>query len=232
MANKCIECSTQKELEECCGGGDIAVVRQGIFTAYGSNQVTAYGSSQVTACGSNQVTAYDSSQVKACGSSQVTAYGYVAITQHGMDAKITKGKHCKLIKVPPIVSLEDYLERYPIEEAENTIILYKAVNENMTSLCSRTPITYPESGIVKSDKIDPPDKGSCAEGLHFAHFDWAVSFGQGYGKFVILKARIPKKSIVVSPDCDGKIRTNEAEIIEVIKDWQHYNPIPSKKVVL
>jgi hypothetical protein len=78
-----VEVTTQAELEKACTAGDIAIVREGVFTAYGSSQVTAYGSSQVTAYGSSQVTAYGSSQVTACDSSQVTAYGSSQVTAYG-----------------------------------------------------------------------------------------------------------------------------------------------------
>jgi hypothetical protein len=238
--NQFIECKTQKDLEKCCKNGDIAIVREGEFTACGSSQVRAYGSSQVRACGSSQVRAYDSSQVtaydssqvraydssqvRACGSSQVTAYGYVAVTQHGNDTRIKVTKTCALIKVPPTKGLTDYLNRYPIEKSATKVILYKAVQPDLQSFYS-TKIQYPESGMVELEgKIDPPENGSCAHGLHFSHFDWAVGFGQGFGKFVILKAEINKKAIIVSPDCDGKVRCSKAKIIEVIRDWQHYQP--------
>jgi len=223
-----IECKTQKDLEKCCKAGNIAVVRKGIFTAYGSSQVTAYDSSQVTAYGSSQVRAYGSSQVTAYDSSQVTAYGYVAITQQSDAAKIKKSRHCKLIQVPPISDIDDYCERYPVEKDGSNLIPYKAVSPKLKSLCSTTPIKYPKKGVIKNDKLDPPEAGSCANGLHFSHFDWAVKFGLQYGDFVILRARVAKDTIVVSPDCDGKIRTDEAEILEVITDWQHYNPFEGK----
>jgi hypothetical protein len=193
-------------------------------TAYGSAQVTAYGSAQVTAYGSAQVTAYDSAQVRASGSAQVTAYGYVAITQHADTCRITSTRTCQIIKVPAIKDIEDYLSRYPIQQEGDSVILYKAVNPSLKSLHSNTPITYPKKGVIEQEEISPPEDGCCAKGLHFAHFDWAVSFGQQYSDFVLLKARIPKDKIVVSPDCDGKVRTSYAEIIEVIKDWQHYKP--------
>ena len=259
-----IECKTQQELENCCKNGDIAIVREGKFTAYGSSQVTACDSSQVTAYDSSQVTAYDSSQVRACdssqvrayGSSQVTAYGssqvracgssqvraygssqvtaydssqvracgYVAVTQQDPSAKIKVSKTCILIKVPPMDGLTDYLNRFPIEKSATKVILYKAVQPDLQSFYPQK-VQYPESGTVKLEgEIDPPESGSCAHGLHFSHFDWAVEFGEGEGNFVILKAEIAKKDIVVSPDCDGKVRCSKAKIIEVIKDWQHYQP--------
>jgi len=220
-----VEIKTQKDFDKCVKDGNIAVVREGIWTAYDSAQVMAYCSAQVRAYGSAQVTAYDSAQVMAYGSAQVRAYGYIAITQYGDGCKIKRTRTCRLIKVPPVQGIRDYLTRYPIEQQGDSVILYKAVTPTLESLCSNTPITYPEKGVVGQKEIDPPEKGSCAVGLHFAHFDWAVNFGLQYSEFVILKARIPKDKIVVSPDCDGKIRTSYAEILEVIKDWQHYNPL-------
>jgi hypothetical protein len=71
---KLIEVSTQEQFDAAVNDKNIAVVRTGVWVAYGYSQVTACGSSQVTACDSSQVTAYDYSQVTAYDSSQVTAY--------------------------------------------------------------------------------------------------------------------------------------------------------------
>ena len=246
--NNLVEVKTQDEFEQCGRDGDIAFVRAGIWTACGSSQVTAcgssqvtaYNSSQVTACDSSQVRAYDSSQVRACdssqvrayGSSQVTAcgsshvraYGYVAITKQSKDAKIVKGKNCSLIVVPPVSSVGDFLCRYPIKATKKYAELYKAVKPDLTSInSSYGAIKYPESGTVELKDPAPSSDGSCANGLHFAFFDWAVKFGLGSdAEFVILKAKIPLDHIIVAPDCDGKVRTDRAEIVEVITDWQHY----------
>jgi hypothetical protein len=123
----------------------------------------------------------------------------------------------------------DYLERFPITKDQDSLVLYKAVGKNLSSLCSSTPIKYPKTGIITNEKLDPPSDGSCANGLHFSHLDWAINFGQHYSEFVLLKARIPIKhpetgedNIIVAPDCDGKIRTAYAEILEVIEDWRSY----------
>jgi hypothetical protein len=226
-----IECKTQQEVDECCKKGNIAIVRSGFFIAYDSSQVTAldssqvtaYDSSQVTAYGSSQVRALDSSQVRALDSSQVTAYGYVAITQHSNCAIIKADRNCVLLKVPDINSINDYCERYPIEQDGDYIYLYKAVGSSMKSFYDNKT-EYPESGIIKISKLAPKEAGSCAEGLHFSYYDWAINFGLQHNDFIILKARIKKDRIVVSPDCDGKVRTDEAEIVEVIDDWRNYKP--------
>ena len=191
--------------------------------AYDSSQVAAYGISQVRAYGSSQVRAYGSSQVTACDSSQVTAYGYVAVTQQSNFAIIYVGKNCTLLKVPNIDGISDYCERYPVKQDGDYIYLYKATKPDRISFYDNKT-QYPESGIIKTDKLAPKEAGSCAKGLHFSHYDWAVNFGLQHDDFIILKARIKKDRIVVSPDCNGKVRTDEAEIVEVIKDWQHYKP--------
>jgi hypothetical protein len=191
--------------------------------AYDSSQVRAYGSSQVRAYDSSQVRAYDSSQVIAYDSSQVRACGYVAVTQQSNFAIIYVGKNCTLLKVPNIDGISDYCERYPVKQDGDYIYLYKATKPDRISFYDNKT-QYPESGIIKTDKLAPKEAGSCAKGLHFSHYDWAVNFGLQHDDFIILKARIKKDRIVVSPDCNGKIRTDEAEIVEVIKDWQHYKP--------
>jgi hypothetical protein len=235
--NNYIECKTQQELEVCCKNYDIAIVRNGIFTARENSQVTAWGNSQVTARGNSQVTARENSQVtaynysmvRACDYSVVKASGYNALTQNGDNAKITKSKNCTLIKVPDkVTSLKEYMDFYPCKVTDTAIYLYKAVKKDLKAFYDGVT-QYPVKGKISTDVLSPSSSGSCAKGLHFSHFDWAVNLGQSSGKFVILKARIPKinpqtkkENIVVSEDCDGKLRCQYAEIVEVIKDWQHY----------
>ena len=199
-----VEVKTQKQFDKCIKGGDIAVVRGGVWEAYGNSTVTAYGNSTVT------------------------AYGQVCIRKFGGKI-IMSTKSCVIIEPIKIKGLDDFLSLYPAEKKGKSIYLFKAVNVDMVS--SRN-MEYPKKGVVTNDKLDPPEYGSCANGLHFAHFDWAVRYGMGeWDKFKILKARIPitnpktkKDNIVVASDCDGKLRCQYAEIVEVIDDWQHYNP--------
>jgi phage gp45-like len=277
--NQYVECKTQQELDVCCKNHDIAIVRQGIFTAWENSQVTAWGNSQVTAWGNSQVTAWGNSQVTARGNSQVTAWensqvtawensqvtargnsqvtawensqvtaynysqiracdysivhakGYNALTQNSEQTTITKTKNCTLIKTDKVDSIESFIKYYPVESTRYSVILYKAVKPDLTSFYTNK-IEYPQKGKIENDILDDASEGSCANGLHFSHFDWAVRFGQDKQEpFVILKARIPKihpktklPNIVVSSDCDGKLRCKMAETLEVITDWQHYKP--------
>jgi hypothetical protein len=246
--NNYVECKTQSELDVCCINHDIAIVRNGIFTARGNSQVTARGNSQVTAWGNSQVTAWGNSQVTARENSQVTACnyamvracdysvvkanGYNALTKNGDNAKITMTNNCTLIKTPDKVdSLEAYINFYPCKTTNTAIYLYKAVRVDLKAFYDGIT-QYPIKGKISTNELSPKSAGSCAKGLHFSHFDWSVNFGLTKNcKFAVLKARIPKinpqtkkNNIVVSDDCDGKLRCQYAEIVEVITDWQHYKP--------
>ena len=101
-----VEVKTQAELEKVCKDGDIAVVRAGVFYAYGSSQVTA------------------------CDSSQVRATPQVPVTIHGKDAKVKGGVQIKY-KGPKTAA--QWLKNYGVKPVKGIAILYKIVRDDFKS---------------------------------------------------------------------------------------------------
>src|SRR3990167_7246932 len=113
---------------------DIFVSGSSTVTAYDSSTVTAYGSSTVRASGSSTVTAYDSSTVTASGSSTVTAYGATVLVVNPESAVsyTMPSKAAQIItrNAPPLITNEEWLDRWGIKANRGKVILYKRVSEN------------------------------------------------------------------------------------------------------
>jgi len=194
-----IEVKTQAELEKACADGNIAVVRAGVFTAYGSSQVTAYGSSQVTACGSSQVTACGSSQVTACDSSQVTASKQVAVTVTGK-AKVTGGVQIKY-KGPR--TAKHWLANYGVVPEKGVAILYKIVRADWKS---QHGTSYEPGTMPKADDWDG-GTAECGGGLHFCPIPcMCYQFDAEGKKFVACPVKVSEIVVHKDPNYPTKIK--------------------------
>ena len=78
-----VDCDTQADLEAAVKNGNMAIVRSGIFSAYGLATVSAYDLATVSAYGSATVSAYDSATVHAYGLATVSAYGSATVSAYG-----------------------------------------------------------------------------------------------------------------------------------------------------
>lgn len=100
-----VKVTSQQQLEDVCEAGDIAIVRQGSFTAFGSSQIRAYGSSHVTA--SKQV----------------------AVTITGKP-KVTGGVQ---IKYKGPTTTKQWLDNYDVKAVNGVVTLYKIVRDDFKS---------------------------------------------------------------------------------------------------
>jgi hypothetical protein len=196
-----IQVTTQAELEQVCKGGNIAIVRAGSFTAYGSSQVTACDSSQVRACDSSQVTACDSSRVTACDSSQVRAYGssqvracdssrvkaskFVAVTVHNPSVKVVGGKVI-VIRIPRTTT--QWCAFYGLTVKSGVVTLFKAVDKDFRA--NHNGFDYTPGTIPVAPDWDC-GKTECGGGLHFSPRPFmALKFNNAATKFVACPVKI------------------------------------------
>ena len=196
-----VECSTQTEVNVACKAGNIAIVRAGIFSAYGSSQVTAYDSSQVRAYDSSQVAAYDSSQVRAYrssqvaayGSSQVTAYGssqvkatdYVAVTCHGDAVKVSGGHIIKIISPKTVIQ---WCAFHGLEIKDGVVVLFKGLTSQYKA--NHNVFDYTPGTIPIAPDWDCGQQ-ECGGGLHFSPYPVAtLQFNSDAKKFVACPVRV------------------------------------------
>ncbi len=155
---------------------DSATVR-----AYSSATVEAYSSATVRASGSATVQAYDSATVQAYDSATVQAYGsatvqaydlatvraskYVAIHLHGARATVTGGVLIDLTTLDRN-DPRTWCEMSGVDiNTDDTVTLYKAVDDNFQAGHSYTVTTYAPGTTVTA--VDWRDDHTCGGGLHF-----------------------------------------------------------------
>ena len=54
-----------------------------------------------------------------------------------------------------------------------------------------------------------------------AHKNWAVLFGKNWEDMALLECETDAKDVIVSAECDGKVRTSKARIIREVprSEW-------------
>ena len=181
-----IECKTQADLDK-VKPGDIAIVRNGYFVAWGSSHVVARGSSHVVAWGSSHVVAWGSSHVEAWGSSHVEAWEsshveawesshvvawgsshveaskYVAVHKPEQSKATISGGVIIEVKEPR--TAKEWCDCYGVEVKRGIVTLYKALNADLAA---------PHNGfkykVGSKPKAPDWDGGrlECGGGLHFS----------------------------------------------------------------
>ena len=206
-----------------CGSSNVTACDSSNVTAYGSSNVTAYGSSNVTAYGSSNVTAYGSSNVTACGSSNVTACGSSNVTACGNCQVLKKNDNCKIqvsgnariVHLPKTV--DEFIDYYGIKHADSKATLYKAVHKSEKGYFSNynRDFTYNIGETIKEECSSDVDK-DCATGIHVAHLDWALRFGESFDDLAILEVTTDIDKIVVPKNSNGKVRTSEVYVVREV----------------
>ena len=62
---------------------------------------------------------------------------------------------------------------------------------------------------------------SCSYGIHLAHKNWALLFGKSWSDMAIIECETDIKNIVVSTDCDGKLRTSKIKVIRELPESEY-----------
>jgi len=143
----------------------------------------------------------------------------VVIKTKVKDFKIQKENKAHIIYVESFYenpTFELYKKKYPIEVKGKKTILYKAVMVKDGKYFSNYDEGFEyEVGKTYTEAIDKSNKCSCSSGLHLSHLRWAERFSKTWKNKAILKCETDIKNIVVSKDCDGKIRTSKLKVLEV-----------------
>ena len=161
---------------------------------------------------------------------KIVAKGLNVIRQIGdkkLDIEISKS--VKLIKVTETIEkspdFKMYQKLYPTDVKNGKVILYKSVHKVDGKYLSdysgaEGKLEY-KIGETTKDKCDKSKERSCSYGLHVSHKIWAINFGSGWGDVALLECEVPIKNIVVSKDCDGKVRTSELKVLREVpkEEW-------------
>jgi len=118
----------------------------------------------------------------------------------------------EVIKENPIFDM--YKKLYPVEVKWNKAILYKAVHKIDWRYISDYDKNFEyKIGETIKWEIDRNQNNSCSVWLHISHLKRAIDFGRVWEDKAILECEVPIKDIVVSKDCDWKVRTSQLKVL-------------------
>ncbi len=63
---------------------------------------------------------------------------------------------------------------------------------------------------------DTSNNNSCSNGIHISHKYWALNFGRGWDNMALLECEVDENDIVVSRDCDGKVRASKIKVLREV----------------
>jgi len=156
---------------------------------------------------------------------KVTSLGINMIRQIGtskIDMKLSK--ETSFIQIKEELSLnknpkfETYKKIYPTEEQNKKIIMYKAVHKSKDG---EYYSNYNNSfkyiiGETKEEVCSKNQDDSCSQGIHISHKLWALKFGREFENMALLECEVDEKDIVVSRDCDGKVRASKIKVLREV----------------
>src|SRR3990167_4805450 len=150
---------------------------------------------------------------------RVVAQGMNLIRQIGTKKiDIVKGKNVTFVQIKKTITesptLEMYKNFYPVEKKGNELLIYKAVHKIDGKYFSEHSKSYEyKIGELKEEKNDSSTSNSCSFGIHISHLIWACIFGRDWKDLAILECEVSPKDIVVSKDCDRKVRASKIKIL-------------------
>ena len=136
-----------------------------------------------------------------------------------------KSKTSVIIKVPKFKpTWKGYTDNYPVTQKGQTILMYKTVHKSKDGTYTAD---YDKSFVYKIGetytlKNDTSTRTTCSFGLHVAHKSWALSFGCSWEDVALIECVVDPKDIVVSEDCDGKVRTSKLTVIREVPKEEWY----------
>ena len=107
-----------------------------------------------------------------------------------------------------------YQKLYPVEIKKTKAILYKSVHKINWEYVSDYDRNFKyEIWKTIKEKCDTNQNDSCSQWIHISHLQRAIDFGRSRDDVAILECEVPIKDIVVSKDCDWKVRTSQLKVL-------------------
>jgi hypothetical protein len=166
-----------------------------------------------------------SSIVSLYSAKQIIAKGMNLIRQIGInEIDLDLGENVNFIQVENTIkkdtTFDMYSKLYPVEIKGKKAILYKAVHKKDGVYFSEYDNNFTYTiGKIKEEYIDKSKTNSCSSGIHLAYLQWAKLFGKYWEDLAILECETNIEDIIVSEDCDGKVRSSKVKIIRELLEY-------------
>ena len=171
--------------------------------------------SSVVARENSSVEARENSSVVARENSSVEANANAQVVDLLQGAKIKISGNARIVYMPK--NIFEFMDFYGIKHTKTKATFYKAVHKKDGIYKSHYDSSYYyEIGKIQKVMCDPTIKNACGQGLHIAHLDWALGFGEDWKDLSILEVETKISDIVMPTDTDGKVRTSELKILREV----------------
>ena len=178
-------------------------------------RVVARGNSSVVARENSSVEAWENSSVVAWGNSSVVGNGNSQIVDRLDGGKIKISGNSRIVYMPK--NIYEFMDFYGIKHTKTKAIFYKAVRKIDGEYVSDWNYNFKyEIGKTKTEICDTNIKQNCGQGIHIAHLNWALNFGNNFKDLAILEVETQIKDIVMPTDTDGKVRTSKIKVIREV----------------
>ncbi len=130
-------------------------------------------------------------------------------------------------------NIEEFMNFYGIKHTKTKAIFYKAVRKDEEGIYRsdyRSNFTY-KIGEKKQEECDTDIYDDCSYGIHIAHLNWALQFGDDWEDLAILEVETKISNIVMPENTNGKVRTSEIKVLREVplKECGVYGKILAKR---
>ena len=165
------------------------------------------------------------------GAKKIVSKGVNLIRQIGTSkiniqiSKTTNFIQIKELNISKNPTMNVYKKLYPVDEKGKSVIMYKAVHKSESGeyYSNYDPSFKYKIGEVKTENCSKEKDNSCSQGIHISHKVWAVNFGKVFDDMALLECEVNEKDIVVSKDCDGKVRASKIKVIREVPKSEWYD---------
>ena len=200
-----------------------------------NSSVVARGYSSVVARENSSVVAWENSSVEAWGYSSVVAGGNSQVVDRQNESqenvRIQISGNARKVYMPK--NIEEFMNFYGIKHTKTKAIFYKAVRKDEEGIYRsdyRSNFTY-KIGEKKQEECDTDIYDDCSYGIHIAHLNWALQFGDDWEDLAILEVETKISNIVMPENTNGKVRTSEIKVLREVplKECGVYGKILAKR---
>ena len=203
--------------------------------AWENSSVEARGHSSVVARENSSVEARENSSVEARENSSVEAGGNSQVVDRQDESqenvRIQISGNARKVYMPK--NIEEFMNFYGIKHTKTKAIFYKAIRKDEEGIYRsdyRSNFTY-KIGEKKQEECDTDIYDNCSYGIHIAHLNWALQFGDDWEDLAILEVETKISNIVMPENTNGKVRTSEIKVLREVplKECGVYGKILAKR---